>query len=138
VPHTRRTIDELIDGLTARGETDFMSDFASLLPSAVIGHLLGLEPSLHQHFRSWADTMAAIHPAPESPEHEARVHETLRHCVRSLSAVIAERRRALGDDLLSQLVRAEVDGEHLTDKEVLELVGVVLAGGGRHDHGSAG
>jgi len=29
VPHTRRTIDELIDGLIARGETDFMSDFAS-------------------------------------------------------------------------------------------------------------
>ena len=128
-PHTRRTIDALIDALIARGETDFMSDFASLLPSAVIGHLLGLEPSLHQHFRSWADAMVAIHPAPESPEHEARVHETLGHCVRSLSAAIAERRCAPGDDLLSQLVRVEVDGEHLTDKEVLELMGAVLAGG---------
>jgi len=76
--------------------------------------------------------MVVIHPAPESPEHEARVHETLGllgHCVRSLIAVIAERRRAPGDDLLSQLVRVEVDGEHLTDKEVLGFVDAVLAGG---------
>jgi hypothetical protein len=126
-PHIRQTIDALIDGLVARGETDFMSGFAAPLPAAVIGHLTGLEPALYPHFRNWVEQMSAITPTPSKAEQESRIR-ILEHCVSALSAAVAKCRRTPTDDLLGQLIRAEIDGVHLTDTEVLDFLGTVLTG----------
>ena len=126
-PHIRQTIDGLIDGLLARGETDFMAEFASPLPAAVIGLLIGLDPALYQHFRIWVEQMAAI-TTPTQAEQESRIR-ILEHCVSSLSSEVARCRRAPTDDLLSQLLRAEVDGVRLTDGEVIDFLGLLLVGG---------
>jgi len=127
-PHIRQTIDALIDGLVARGETDFMSGFAAPLPTAVMGRLTGLEPALYPHFKSWVDQMVAITPPPSKAEQESRIR-ILEHCVSALSAAVAKCRRTPTDDLLGQLIRAEIDGVHLTDREVIDFLGNMLAGG---------
>ena len=127
-PYARQTIDALIDGLVARGETDFMREFAAPLPAAVIGRLTGLAPALYQHFVSWVEQMVAIIPPPSKAEQESRIR-ILEHCVGALSSVVTKCRRSPTDDLLGQLLRAEIDGVHLTDMEVIDFLGVMLAGG---------
>jgi hypothetical protein len=123
-----QTIDALIDGLVARGETDFMSGFAAPLPSAVIGHLTGMEPALYPHLGSWVEQMLATTPPRSKAEQESRIR-ILEHCVSALSAAVAKCRRTPTDDLLGQLIRAEIDGVHLTDREVIDFLGTMLAGG---------
>jgi len=127
-PHIRQTIDGLIDGLLARGETDFMAEFASPLPAAVLGLLTGLDPALYPHFRAWAEQMAFITPNPTKAEQESRIR-ILEHCVSSLRAEVARCPGAPTDDLLSQLVRAEVDGARMTDREAVDFLGMLLVGG---------
>jgi len=127
-PDIRQTIDRLMDGLLARGETDFMSDFASPLPSSVTGLLTGLEPALYQHFRSWTEQMVAITPIPMKPEQESRIR-ILEHCESSLRSAVTECRRVPTDHLLGQWIRAEVDGVRLTDAEVVDFLALLLVGG---------
>jgi len=127
-PYVRQTINALIDGLVARGETDFMSGFAAPLPTAVIGRLTGLEPALYQHFESWVAQMVAITPPPSKAEQESRIR-ILEHCVSALSSVVTKCRRTPTDDLPGQLIRAEIDGVHLTDNEVIDLLAIMVAGG---------
>jgi len=127
-PHIRQTIDGLIDGLLARGETDFIAEFASPLPGAILGHLLGLDPALYPHFRLWAEQMTVVTPTPTKAEQESRIR-ILEHCVSSLGAEVTRCRRAPTDDLLSQLLRAEVDGVRMTDGEAVDFASVLMVGG---------
>lgn len=119
----------LADAMAERGEADFVSAFAMPLPAYVIGELLGLDVSLHSRFKSWADDLASITPEPQSPEHAHRVRTTIADMTRYLGEVVEARRREPAEDLVTDLVRAEVEGQALSDREIIDfLVLLVVAG----------
>ena len=122
-----RALEDLASRLD--GEVEAVQAFATPLPAFVIGELLGLDHGLHASFKRWSDDILSVTPEPPGDAHAARVRGTIAELDGYLRDVVSERRRAPADDTVSDLVRAEVDGQSLTDREVVDFLVVLLLGG---------
>jgi len=111
------------------GEVEIVAAFAAPLPAYVIATLLGLDPALGVSFKRWADDFLSVTPEPLDRAHVTRVRETVAELSAYLNAVIADRRRAPIDDMVSELLRTELDGQCLRDTELLEFMIAILLGG---------
>jgi cytochrome P450 len=113
----REITREALDDLAGRNRFDFIGDFSSKVTAKILFRMLGLPPGDDQLVRSKAVLMVQSDPVTrrKGPEHIAAYEWMLEFAGRA----VAERRRQPGEDLLSQLVLAEIDGEKLADREVL-------------------
>lgn len=128
-PRVREIAGRLADDLQSRGSADFVADFAVPLTAGVIGDFLTVDRSLHADFKRWTDDLLTLTPTPPSPEHAARVRGSVAEMRRYLGAVIEERRRAPGPDIVSELMQAEVDGQSLSDEDILRFLFLLLPAG---------
>ncbi len=129
-PRIRAVAKELSSRLASRQTVDFVADFALPLPASVIGDLLGLDPTLHSRFKLWSDDMTAISASqPGDTELLARCRRTVEEMEQYLGEVLASRRKNPGDDMVSELLRARVEGEALTDRELMAFLFVLLVAG---------
>lgn len=124
--------NELIDQVVQREEMDFVADFANPLPVIVISEMLGVEPNDRALFKHWSDTMIKS-PADARPESFERLLTEQLQARRELEAyfrqVIELRRSDPREDLISQIVHAEVDGEKLTFSKMVEFCILLLVAG---------
>jgi cytochrome P450 len=124
-PAVRRIARELIDGLADARECDIVREFAAPLPSNVISEMIGVPPSQRADFREWAEHM--IGNDPDADAHDlVAARENLFHC---FSELLAARRAAPADDLMTALLHAEVDGERLSEPEVLSVCFQLIVAG---------
>lgn len=112
---------ELLERVSAAGSMDFIEDFTSPLPVTVIAELLGIPPEERANFRRWSDDLLKA-----SYEGVAYNQPDLYNYVRS---VIQERHKAPMDDLISVLIKAEVDGQSLNERELLDFCVLLLVAG---------
>ena len=91
----------------------------------VIAEMLGVPRSDRADFKRWSDSMIEAGGGRRSPATDAAMGEMLGYFAR----VLAERRRAPKDDLISTLARAEIDGARLDDPEILMFCITLLAAG---------
>lgn len=111
-------------------KVDFVDTFAMPVPAAVMGWLLGLDASLHQHFKRWANDLVTMNGVrPEDTVEMSRHHRTLDEMERYFQGVLDERRSAPRDDMASDLLRARVDGEALTNQELMSFLFLLLVAG---------
>jgi cytochrome P450 len=120
--------DEFAAAAVEQGQVDFIDAFSIALPRAVIGHLLGLEASTYPKMKRWSTAMATVTTA-SMPAQQEEIRSALREMEGELSAVIAARRKSPGEDMVSELLRAEVDGEVLTDEELMSFLFLLLPAG---------
>lgn len=130
-PLVQRIVDQLLDAAAARGEIEMISEFAYPLPVTVIAHMLGVPVDMHDQFRRWSDSLAAFIGGTTRPE--AEVFPVALKAVLEMTdfflALVAERRRAPRDDLLSALAQAEDGGDRLSEQElVANSILLLLAG----------
>jgi cytochrome P450 len=122
--------DELIDRAAARGEMDVIADLALPVPSTVICEMMGVPVADRDRFTEWtaqATHLLAIMLAP--PDVIERGLAAAFELRSYFEALIAERRRTLSDDILSDLIRAEESGDRLSPTELLsQSVGLLIAG----------
>ena len=116
-PHIRALTRKHLAPLAARGAGDFVQDFAARLPMDVISTMLGVPEADQDMLRGWAD--ALLHREPGSGEVPAAGREGGANLVRYFTATLRQRRERPGDDLVSALLAAEVDGERLSEPEIL-------------------
>ncbi|HEX8441177.1 cytochrome P450 [Archangium sp.] len=128
-PRIRELAETLADKVARQREVEFIADFALPLPASVIGELLGMDPALHSRFKEWADDLLSINAGGHSPERIVRVQRSFDDLTRYLREVIEDRRRTPRDDIMGELVRAEVDGRVLTDRELLGFGALLLVAG---------
>ena len=114
-----KNVNQLVDGLEGRSDVDLVADFANYLPVYVIADTLDLPKSDHQKFWNWYTAIIAflsnLKKDPEVHQRGLNAHDELRAY---LKPIIAARRANPGEDLISALVVAEVEGEHLDDEEI--------------------
>jgi cytochrome P450 len=123
-PWIRDLARSLIAKVDGSDPVEFVESFAIPLPIWVIARLLGVPTEDHEDFRRWSD--AAIDAATEiTPRNAAETAEMLTY----LAAHIERKRATPGDDLISVLVRAEVDGERLNDQELVMFALTLLVAG---------
>jgi cholest-4-en-3-one 26-monooxygenase len=119
--------DRLIDRVCERGECDFVWDVAAWLPLIVIAESLGVAESDHRMLLEWSDTLLrGLDGAEGSVE---RMTEVFLEYEAYARRVIAARRESPAADLMSDLVHAEVDGDRLSDDELIFDSLLILIGG---------
>jgi cytochrome P450 len=125
---------ELLDVIAEKGEADLVADLAYPLPVIVIAELLGIPANdrelLIGHSRKIIETLNGFsflsEEAQDSVDYAVEQFQPLLEYMRDQ---VAERREHPRNDVLSNLVMAEVDGERLTDNEVVNLANFVLGAG---------
>jgi cytochrome P450 len=121
-------IGDLVDAHTGAGRCDAVADIARRYPIPIICAMLGT-PSEDWHlFSEWADDVFKIfdwNVANDEPVIVAAWNAMKEY----FDDMVTARRDALGDDLLSDLIRAEVDGDRLTHDELLMLASTLLMAG---------
>jgi cytochrome P450 family 142 subfamily A polypeptide 1 len=126
----RRACDEIIDSVCERGECDFVSELAALLPMIMIGDALGVPPERRAELLEWSDGMVkALVGANDSEEAMAAAAAAYLGYRMFAEQAIAERRERPTDDLMSVLVHAEVDGDRLDHESIISESLLILIGG---------
>lgn len=121
--------DVLVDAVCERGECDFVADIAAPLPMAVIGDMLGVLPEEREMFLAWSDDMVVALSSTASPELLMRAAQSLATYNEHMQTLIDQRRDQPGEDLVSALVFAEIDGRRLSDEEIAAETLLILIGG---------
>ncbi|MBO6944546.1 cytochrome P450 [Altererythrobacter sp.] len=125
----RKKSIELIEKMAQKGGGDFVEDFAIPLPVAMIAQQIGLDNDPKQ-VKDWSD--AAVDRFSQLIDRERQLE-----CVRSfvdyqryMKGLIDDRRANGGDDLLTDLVEARVEGETpLTDEEIMSIMQQFMVAG---------
>lgn len=123
----RDICDDLIDRVCEAGSCDFVRDLAAPLPMIVIGDMLGVPPGDRDDLLRWSDDLlATLSGDPATIERAAAAFTEYSEYARQ---TIAARRAEPAGDLFSVLVHAEVDGESLSDDELVFESLLILVGG---------
>ncbi|WP_449348981.1 cytochrome P450 family protein [Streptomyces shaanxiensis] len=121
----RRTADRLLDALGDHGTTDLIASYAAPLPITVICDLLGVPDEHRMDFRVWTDTLVAPDPAAGPGAAKEAVVAMLGYFTR----LLADKRRAPADDLLSDLIAVRDEGDRLSEDELMSLAFLILFAG---------
>ncbi|WP_329015299.1 cytochrome P450 [Streptomyces sp. NBC_00690] len=131
LPVIERNARELIDNIKHRGEADLVDSFATRFPVNVIADMLGLDKADHARFHGWYTTVIAfLGNLSGDPEVADAGERTRVEFAEYMVPIIQQRRANLGDDLLSTLCAAEVDGVQMSDEDIKAFCSLLLAAGG--------
>jgi len=123
-------MDGLVDRVAAAGRCDVVGDLARPYPVPIICALLGAPREDWQQFSSWADDIfQAFSITADIRAVEPAVMRAWGELDEYVDDMVARRRRSLTDDLLSDLIRAEDDGDRLDATELRMLAGGLLLAG---------
>jgi len=126
----RAACQRLLDAVAPRGACDWVRDVARHLPMIMIGDMLGVAEADHERLLKWSDDMLLGTNANATPEARATAMKAGVEWITYHAQVVADRRaKPPGDDLISTLVYAEIDGERLDDEALRQEALLILIGG---------
>jgi cytochrome P450 len=123
-PRVRAIADELLGALPAGEPVDLLPRFAWQLPSRVIGELIGIPGERQPAFLGWTEKLVGFDPT--GADAQTPVFASI---YGEFAELLAERRAERRDDLMSALLDAEVDGERLSQEELLGFCFVLIVAG---------
>ncbi|MBH5389508.1 cytochrome P450 [Bradyrhizobium diversitatis] len=131
-PRIQQIVDEAIDAVIDRGHMDLIEDFAFRLPVTIICDMLGI-PEEHREvfYKSSRDGGRLLDPVPLSAEEIKQGNAGNLMAQMYFQQLFELRRRTPGDDLITQLVQAEEDGNKLTNEEL--TANIILLFGAGHE-----
>ena len=131
-PGIRKRVAQVLDGLSGRERFDAYLEFAARIPVLVMIDLLGLPDADESLIRTWSDRCSNFLFQPVAPDREAMAAEQkaiLDAQEEYFGAFVRERRARPAADMISAMVQAEVNGERLTDLEVLANCNMMATAG---------
>jgi cytochrome P450 len=121
-PAVQALSDELIDAFIDRGTCDFMHEFASVLPNAIVLSLLGMPQDMLRQFLAWEDIV--IHG--EDPAERLKAGKAI---LDYIIGFIAEQQRGTPTGLMRGILAGQVEGRPLTEQELLGIVYLLFVAG---------
>jgi hypothetical protein len=125
-PEIRDVVVEAIEALRRSRTGDLVRDLAVPLPTAIIGRFLGVPERDRGRFHEWAT--AVVRGTSGAAFHEEH-HRAAAELYAYFQQVIEKRRASTADDLIGSLLASEIDGERLTDADVLGFCFNLIVGG---------
>lgn len=126
---TGARIDDMQRKAADGAPVDLHRDFSSPIPTFVLGSLLGIPEADRARFDPWVSGLTRLQNAGFAVDGIGDAVGSVAEMYAYFSDVIAARRAAPKDDLIGALVAAEIDGERLTDWDILGFCFVMVAGG---------
>ncbi|HEY0755211.1 MAG TPA: cytochrome P450 [Ktedonobacteraceae bacterium] len=117
----RAIVNELLDAGVKDGRLDIISDLAYPLPVIVIAEMLGIPASERDMFKRWSDDVVS--------NLWERAVEGYQELNRYFREIVGQRRKMPWDDLISDLLSARLDGEPLTEDEIVNFCNLLLVAG---------
>jgi cytochrome P450 len=128
--HIRAIADDLIDKVLAKGKMDVMSDIAEPLPAIVTAELLGVPVEDHDQLKDWSKDFAEmLGNYQHNPNRIPRVLKSTEEMTKYFRARIAEQKETPKEGLIDSLLSAEIDGDRLTEEEIIANTIVTMVGG---------
>jgi cytochrome P450 len=121
-PFIQAFVEKVLDAAKAKGRTDFMAELAFPLPAVVIAEMLGVPAEDRERFKKWSDeSTAAVGNLPSnmSPDVLRKSIAAFDELQEYFRGIIAQRRAEPRDDLISALVKAQEEGDRLSEVELL-------------------
>lgn len=118
-----------IDVARQRGQMEAIADFATPIPLTMIAELLGIPPTDQPMLVDWSHAMVRPFDADCPDGERAAAEQATREFVAYLTELTAQRRANPGNDLLTELVAAEIDGDRLSEDEVVATAILTLNAG---------
>jgi cytochrome P450 len=116
-------VDELIDQFSPRGRAELVREFTFAFPVQVIARIMGLpRADYHRFQRLSIELLNVVYDWERGIAASAALKEYL-------GGILAQRRRAPQDDLISTLAESEIDGERLSDDEIFAFLLLILPAG---------
>jgi len=134
VEELRRVIesiaDELIDRVISSGRMDMITEFANPLPAIVTAKLLGVPVEDHEQLQAWViDLAEMLGNFQHHPDRIAEIVQSLQELKSYVAERVEEQRRCPTGGLIHSLMTAEVEGQRLSDEEVVANTIITLIGG---------
>ena len=127
-PRIREIAEELVDRIMTKGECDLVEDYSGPLPVIVISELLGIPPEDRIKFKKWSDEL--VSGTSEGMNETSDEYFNPRVAMaKYFSEIIRMKREKPGNDLISSLIQAEVDGEKLSEIDLLGFCVLLLVAG---------
>ncbi|KOP65828.1 cytochrome [Bacillus sp. FJAT-18019] len=120
-PKIQEITSSLLDEAEKKGKMDIVADLASPLPITVIAEMLGVSMEDRERFRAWSDALVG--------DNGDAYYQCQREMSEYFSEIAEDRRRHPQDDLITKLVEARIDNEHLTDIEIIGFCILLLVAG---------
>ena len=128
--HIQDITNSLLDAVQDKGSMDVIADLAYPLPAIVTAEMLGVPTSDWRQLTAWsADFAQVLGNFQHNPERAPQVIRSLQEMIAYFRAAIQDHREHPRDDLINALLTAEVDGDHLTEDEVIANTIVTMVGG---------
>ncbi|HVK29138.1 MAG TPA: cytochrome P450 [Nocardioides sp.] len=124
---TERYLERTFAANAERGEADWIGDFAGLLPMDVISEMMGVPAADRDEVRRLADLV--VHREDGVRDVPQAGMEASFALFEYYGEMVAQRRRAPSDDLTSALIAAELDGDRLTDGEIMAFLFLMVVAG---------
>jgi cytochrome P450 len=136
-PRITEITNELLDQVIEQGHMDVIGDLSYPLPVTVIAEMLGIPTSDRAQFKKWSDDLVTSEYEQITPEnieeYRERIGKVMRHTLDEMydyfRVIVAERRRQPGNDLISALIAAEIEGKCLPEQDILSFCALLLVAG---------
>jgi cytochrome P450 len=126
-PRVRALASAHLDRAAALGDFDFVADFAGLLPMDVISEMLGIVSDDRAELRRLADLL--VHRDEGILDVPTAAFEAAMTLAGYFETLVAARRASPRDDLTTALTVAEIDGDRLSDEEVISFLVLMIVAG---------
>ncbi|MBN9314394.1 MAG: cytochrome P450 [Devosia sp.] len=128
-PRIERLANELVDGFEADGRVELLRSYAVPIPAIVIAEMIGMPSDMAMQLVDWSNRMVAMYMHGVTHETEFDANQASIEFMDYVRTLIDERRRAPREDLLTHMLTSEVDGEKLTEDEVISTTILLLNAG---------
>ncbi|HUF97300.1 MAG TPA: cytochrome P450 [Ilumatobacter sp.] len=128
-PRIAALATELIDGFAPDGHVDLLPRYAAPLPAIVIAEMIGLPRESAPELLAWSNEMVRMYMFGKDEAVEASADRAAAEFVDFVRGIVAERRRVPTEDLLTHMLHAEIDGERLSETEVIATTILLLNAG---------
>jgi pimeloyl-[acyl-carrier protein] synthase len=128
--HIRQITRDLLDAIEAKGQMDVIRDLGEPLPCTVTAEMLGVPLEDANQLKSWSSNFAEmLGNFQHNPEHAPRMLRTVNEMTSYFADAIREQHKKPREGLVHSLMMAEVNGDRLSDEEVVATSIVTMVGG---------
>jgi len=128
-PRIKQIAADLVEAIQKNSTINIVDDLSSPFPSLVIADLFGVPVKDRYQFKKWVDILFQPYDQERLEEIEQEKQRAGAEYFQYLYPIVIKKRSNLSDDIISDLIQAEVDGETFTDEEIVHATMLLLGAG---------